>query len=78
MSGTVANSIVVIAIVIAALYCVWRLGPRRMRDAVRMRFGKTKSPAEGCDACEGCAPASSNQPAPRKEHAVIWRKKPAS
>lgn len=77
MSAVIADSLVIVAIAVAALYCVWRLGPRRMRDAVRMRLGETRSSTDGCDACDGCAPAATNQPAVPKEHAVIWRKKPA-
>jgi hypothetical protein len=88
MSAVLANSIVVIAIVLSACYAVWRLGPRKMRDAVRMRlskalpsvFGNLKDSSSGgaCDACGGgCAPPPTNAPAARKEHAVIWRKKAA-
>jgi hypothetical protein len=86
MSAVLANSIVVIAIVVSACYAVWRLGPRRMRDAVRARLSKAlprvfgnldSSSTGGCDACEGCAPASTDAPAARKEHGVFWRKKAA-
>lgn len=88
MSTVVANSIVVLAIVVAACYAVWRLGPRKMRDAVRTRlskalpsvFGNLNASSSGgaCDACGGgCAPTTTNTPAARKEHAVIWRKKAA-
>ncbi len=86
MSAVISNSIVVIAIVAAAIYAVWRLGPRSMRDSVRMRlsktlpsvFGNLDTPSTGaCDACGGCAPATTNPPAARKDHAVLWRKKPA-
>jgi hypothetical protein len=84
MSAILANSIVVIAILASACYAVWRLGPRKMRDALRMRlrttlprvFGNLKesSSGSGCDACGGCAPTT-NEPAARKEHAVVWHKK---
>lgn len=77
MSAVISNSIVVIAIVVAALYSVWRLGPRRLRDAVRMRLGKTNASTSGCDACEGCAPSATKPVETRKEQAVFWRKKPA-
>jgi hypothetical protein len=89
MSTVLANSIVVIAIAVAACYSVWRLGPRKMRDTVRARlrtalpsvFGNLKdsSSGGGCDACGGggCAPTTSKEPAAPKEHAVIWRKKAA-
>ena len=88
MSGVISNSIVVIAIVAAACYSVWRLGPRRMRDAVRTRLSKMvpsvfgnladSSSGSGCDACGGgCAPTATNPPAADKEHAVFWRKKSA-
>jgi uncharacterized membrane protein YccC len=88
MSAVLANSIVAIAIVMSACYAVWRLGPRRMRDAVRARlskalpsvFGNLSGSSSGgaCDGCGGgCAPTTSNAPAARKEHAVIWRKKAA-
>jgi hypothetical protein len=86
MSAVISNSIVVIAIAVAALYSVWRLGPRSMRDAVRTRlskmlpsvFGNLDASSTGaCDACGGCAPASTNPPAARKEHAVFWRKRSA-
>lgn len=75
MSAVVSNALVVIAIVVAALYSVWRLGPRRMRDAVRRRLNLESNSAGACDACGGCPPAT-NPPAARKEHAVLWRKKP--
>jgi hypothetical protein len=84
MSAILANSIVVIAILASACYAVWRLGPRKMRDTLRMRlrttlprvFGNLKesSSGSGCDACGGCAPTT-NEPAARKEHAVVWHKK---
>jgi hypothetical protein len=84
MSTVLANAIVVIAIVVSACYAVWRLGPRKMRDAVRLRlrasmprvFGNLadSSSGSGCDACGGCAPTT-KEPAARKEHAVVWRKK---
>jgi hypothetical protein len=85
MSAVLANSIVVIAIVASACYAVWRLGPRKMRDALRARlrtalprmFGNLNdsSSASGCDACGGgCAPTT-NAPAARKEQSVFWRKK---
>ena len=88
MSDLLANSLVVIAIAASAGYAVWRLGPRTMRDAVRMRLRKAmpsvfgnladSSSGSGCDACGGgCAPAAKEKPAARKEHAVHWRKKPA-
>lgn len=84
MSAVIANSIVVIAIVVSACYAVWRLGPRKMRDALRMRlrtalpgvFGNLndRSSGGGCDACGGCAPTT-HAPAAHKEHGVLWRKK---
>jgi hypothetical protein len=89
MSTVLANSIVVLAIVVAACYSVWRLGPRKMRDAVRARlsralpsvFGNLKDSSSGgaCDACGGgCAPPTTkNAPEARKEHGVFWRKKAA-
>ena len=34
-----------------------------------------RSSGSGCDACGGCAPTTAqNEPAPRKEHGVFWRK----
>jgi hypothetical protein len=84
MSDVLANSIVVIAIAVSLVYAVWRLGPRRMRDAVRMRlrtrwpgvFGKLGdgSSGSGCDACAGCAQTLSKELTPHKERAVFWRK----
>ena len=84
MSTALANAIVVIAIVMSACYAVWRLGPRKMRDAVRMRLRATmpsvfgsladSSSGSGCDACGGCA-TTTKEPAAGKEHAVVWRKK---
>ena len=85
MRAFISNSIVVIAILAAAGYSVWRLGPRSMRDAIRMRlskvlprvFGKLTDSSSGgaCDACGGgCAPAPKQEPATRKEHGVFWRK----
>lgn len=86
MSAFISNALVVVAILVAACYSVWRLGPRSMRDSIRMRlrktlpsvFGNLDSGSTGaCDACGGCAPASTNPPAAQKEHAVVWRKKSA-
>lgn len=88
MSAALANSIVVIAIVVSLCYAVWRLGPRTMRDALRMRlraalprvFGNLNDSSSGgaCDACGGgCAPTTKTPPAARKEHAVVWHKKAA-
>jgi hypothetical protein len=87
MSTVLANAIVIIAIVVSACYAVWRLGPRKMRDAVRMRlrtalpsvFGNLSdsSSESGCDACGGCGSTSTNAPAARKEHGVFWRNKAA-
>ena len=85
MNAILANSIVVIAILASACYAVWRLGPRKMRDALRMRLRATlprvfgnldeSSSGSGCDACGGgCAPTT-NEPPARKEHAVVWHKK---
>jgi hypothetical protein len=85
MSAALSNSIVVIAIVVSLGYAVWRLGPRKLRDAVRMRlrtalpgiFGNLSdsSSGSGCDACGGCTTTTTkNEPAPRKEHGVFWRK----
>lgn len=91
MSEALANSIVIILIVVSAGYAVWRLGPRKMRDALRARLRTTlpgvfgnlsdSSSSSGCDACGGgCAPTTKSEPAPRptndKEHAVFWRKSP--
>ena len=82
MSGMLSNSIVVIAIAVSLCYAVWRLGPRKLRDALRARlrtslpsvFGNlTDSSGSGCDACGGCAPTT-KKPAARKEHGVFWRK----
>jgi hypothetical protein len=84
MSAVISNSIVIIAIALSLCYSIWRLGPRKMRDAVRSRlskampsvFGNPSSSAGGgaCDACGGgCAPT----PPTRKEHTVTWRKKAA-
>ncbi len=88
MSDVLSTSIVVIAIVAAACYSVWRLGPRSMRDAIRARLSKMlpslfgnladSSSGSGCDACGGgCAPTATNPPAASKEQAVFWRKKSA-
>jgi hypothetical protein len=85
MSAVLANSIVVIAIAVSLCYAVWRLGPRKMRDALRARLRATlpsmfgnltdSSTGSGCDACGGgCAPTTKSEPTPRKEHSVFWRK----
>lgn len=84
MSAVLSNSIVMIAIAVSLCYAVWRLGPRKMRDALRARLRSTlpsvfgnltdTSSGSGCDACGGCAPATKSEPAPRKEHGVFWRK----
>lgn len=86
MSGALSNSIVIIAIAVSLLYSVWRLGPRRMRDSIRIRLRKAlpavfgglgdSSSGSGCDGCGGgCAPTTT-APAARKERAVFWRKSP--
>lgn len=87
MSTVLANLVVVIAIVVSACYAAWRLGPRKMRDALRTRlrtalpsvFGNLNDSSSGgaCDACGGCAPTTNNTPTARKEHGVVWRKKAA-
>ena len=85
MSAVLANSIVVIAIAVSLCYAVWRLGPRKMRDALRARlrttlpsvFGNLEDSSSGsaCDACGGgCGPTTKTTPADRKEHGVFWRK----
>jgi hypothetical protein len=84
MSAVLSNLVVVIAIAVSLGYAVWRLGPRKMRDALRARLRTTlpsvfgnltdSSSGSGCDACGGCAPTTKNEPAPRKEHGVFWRK----
>lgn len=78
MSTVLSNLAVVIAIAVSLCYAVWRLGPRKMRDALRARFNLKASTGSGCDACGGCAPTTKNEPAPRpaskKEHGVFWRK----
>ena len=86
MSEVLANSIVVIAIAMSLCYAVWRLGPRKLRDALRTRLRTTlpsvfgnlsdSSSGSGCDACGGCAPTTKSEPAPRKDHGVFWRKSP--
>lgn len=74
MSEVLANSIVIIAIAMSLGYAVWRLGPRKWRDALRTRFNLKASTGNGCDACGGCAPTIKNEPATPKEHGVFWRK----
>ena len=75
MSELLANSIVIIAIAVSAGYAVWRLGPRKMRDALRARLNlRDSSSGSGCDACGGCAPTTNIAPPARKEHGVFWRK----
>jgi hypothetical protein len=66
MSEVLANSIVIIAIVVSLGYAVWRLGPRKWRDALRARFNLKASTGDGCDACSGCAPTTNNEPATSK------------
>ena len=87
MSAMLSNAIVVIAIAVSLCYAVWRLGPRKMRDALRVRLRTTlpsvfgnltdSSTGSGCDACGGCAPTTTKKPEARKEHGVFWRKKAA-
>lgn len=75
MSDVLANSIVIIVVAVSAGYAVWRLGPRKMRDALRARFNlRDSSSGSGCDACGGCAPTTNATPPARKEHGVFWRK----
>lgn len=74
MSTVLSDIVVVIAIVASLCYAVWRLGPRKMRDALRARFNLKADAGSGCDACGGCPPTNKNEPAPPKEHGVFWRK----
>jgi hypothetical protein len=84
MSTVLSNAIVIIAIAVSLCYSVWRLGPRRMRDGVRMRLQKVlprvfgnlsnNSSSGACDACGGCPPTTTQKPVARKEHGVFWRK----
>jgi hypothetical protein len=78
MSGALSNLVVIVAIAVSLCYAVWRLGPRKMRDALRAKLNLKASAATGCDACSGggCAPTTKQEPGARKEHAVIWRKQP--
>lgn len=83
MSAALSNVLVIIAIAVSLCYSVWRLGPRRMRDSVRMWlrkalpsvFGNLSDSSSGgaCDACGGCAPTT-KEPGTRKERGVFWRK----
>jgi hypothetical protein len=75
MSTVLSNLVVILAIAVSLCYAVWRLGPRKMRDALRARFKLKPGTASGCDACSGCAPTK-NEPTARKEHWVFWRKSP--
>jgi hypothetical protein len=74
MSTVLSNLLVVIAIAVSLGYAVWRLGPRKMRDALRARFNLKAGTGSGCDACSGCAPTTRSEPAAPKEHGVFWRK----
>jgi hypothetical protein len=85
MSAVLSNLVVIVAIAVSLCYAVWRLGPRKMRDALRARLRTTlpsmfgnltdSSTDSGCDACGGgCAPTTKSEPTPRKEHSVFWRK----
>ena len=77
MSDVLSNSIVILAIVVSAGYAVWRLGPRKMRDALRTRFNlRDSSSGSGCDACGGCATTTKTTTPARKEQGVFWRKHP--
>jgi hypothetical protein len=73
MSAVLSNLVVIVAIAVSLCYAVWRLGPRKMRDALRARFNLKAGSGSGCDACSGCAPTT-NEPAAPKEHGVFWRK----
>src|SRR5262245_8637612 len=76
MSAVLSNTIVIVAIAVSLCYSVWRLGPRRMRDSVRMRLRKAlpgvfdnlsaSSSGGACDACGGC-PSTTRAPPARKE-----------
>jgi hypothetical protein len=76
MSAALSNAIVIIAIVVSLCYAVWRLGPRRMREALRARLNLKAGSASGCDACSGCPtpPTTKTEAASGKEHGVFWRK----
>jgi hypothetical protein len=74
MSTVLANLVVIIAIAVSLCYAVWRLGPRKMRDALRARFNLQPSAGSGCGACGGCAPTTRKETEPRQEHGVFWRK----
>ena len=74
VSTVLSNLLVVIAIAMSLCYAVWRLGPRKWRDALRARFNLKAGTGGGCDACDGCAPTTKSEPATPKEHGVFWRK----
>ena len=83
MSAALSNFVVVIAIAVSACYCVWRLGPRRVRDAMRMRLHKVfpglfgqpgrMAPGSGCDACGGCQAPTRN--ASRSDNTFVLKRR---
>ena len=83
-----SNVLVAIAVVASVCYCLWSLGPRRMRDALRARlhkmlpnvFGDPRgiSTASGCDACGGCQAAAGGDPSrdrPRTDHTFVLKRR---
>jgi hypothetical protein len=77
MNALISNLIVGIAIAASACYCVWRLGPSRLREALRRQLCKAlprwfdapvSAPGNACDACGGCALAA--KPARRRSSTV--------
>jgi hypothetical protein len=63
MSAVITNVIVGLAVLVALLYSVWRLGPAALRRAVLDRLSAffpalaNRSAGSACESCGSCAPA---------------------
>jgi len=69
MSVVIGNAIVIVAVAASTFYAVWRLGPRSLRERMRVRLARyipmmrlypdfmRKGSAGGCSDCGTCAPS---------------------
>jgi hypothetical protein len=63
MGAVITNSVVGLAVAVALLYSVWRLGPAALRRAVLDRLSvvfpalANRSAGSACESCGSCAPS---------------------
>jgi hypothetical protein len=63
MSDVIADLVVTLVVAASVGYSAWRLGPERMRQLIRLRFGRflpaplRSTSGSACGGCNGCAAA---------------------